>query len=128
MLNRLIVIACVLVSSVSVHADDVAGDNLVSDDSTPLMGGYGKADTLDHGVQQAAEFAADQINKGDLVSILSVESQVVAGTNYKLKLVISMANGTQHVFAATVFYPLPNSGDAMQLVDYEDQGVYATRN
>jgi hypothetical protein len=128
MFGKIIFVSLISVCALNVHADDVAGANLLSDTSTPLMGGYRTINPLDDGVQQAADFAVDQINKGDLVSILSSESQVVAGTNYKFTFLIAMADGSQHEFTAIVFTPLPNSGDAMELVEYQDQGVYATRN
>lgn len=120
MINKLLAVLVLSLLSVAVYADDV-------DDPTPgLVGAYKKANSLDDNMQRAAAFAAEQINQGDLVEIKSAESQVVAGTNYRFKLIIAVADGTQHIFNAIVFNPLPNTGESMQLVEYEDMGVNPT--
>jgi hypothetical protein len=70
-----------------------------------------------HGAMQAATFALQALNAGhesrnglgvsegalELVSIKTVSTQVVAGLNYHLLLVVRDASGKEHDVAATVW-------------------------
>ncbi len=87
-----------------------------------LAGGYQTISTIDQGVQDAAQFAVAQINQGSLSAVLSAQSQVVAGINYKLLLEIESADGTNHTFDVIVFVPLPSDNQPMQLTSYQDLG------
>ena len=52
-----------------------------------LVGEYRRRDVNEDAIQKVAHFAATQLG-GQLLSVISASSQVVAGVNYKLLLVI----------------------------------------
>lgn len=52
----------------------------------PIAGGMAATSTQDADVLQAATFAASQLGKGELDSVLEASQQVVAGMNYALKI------------------------------------------
>ncbi len=52
----------------------------------PIAGGMATTSTQDTEVLQAATFAAAQLNKGKLDSVLEASQQVVAGMNYAMKI------------------------------------------
>jgi hypothetical protein len=52
----------------------------------PIAGGMVATSQQDAEVQQAATFAAAQLGKGELDSVLEASQQVVAGMNYALKI------------------------------------------
>lgn len=85
----------------------------------PLPGGYANADVTNAQVQEAANFAIQQLNAGTLVKIISAQSQVVAGVNYKMQLLIAATNGQQVTYEVIVFVPLPVTNDPMQLTSAE---------
>jgi hypothetical protein len=64
------------------------------DKKAAVPGGYSKANLLDAEVIEAAEFAANQIDKGKLEKIIEAQTQVVAGVNYKMKILL--ANGVMY--------------------------------
>lgn len=88
-----------------------------------LPGGYSPADIKSQEVQDAAKFAIAQMQQGTLVKIVSAQSQVVAGMNYALQLVVAANDGTNHLYNVIVFVPLPNSGGTMQLTNVQDTGT-----
>lgn len=88
-----------------------------------LPGGYSPADIKSQEVQDAAKFAIAQMQQGSLVKIVSAQSQVVAGMNYALQMVIAANDGTNHLYNVIVFVPLPNSGGTMQLTNVQDTGT-----
>ena len=73
----------------------------VKDEDQTVVGGYSKAKVDDVKVTAAAEFAVtEESKKGtkiSLKSISSAETQVVAGTNYKLVMVIDEAGAEKTV-------------------------------
>jgi len=74
-----------------------------------LVGGYSKATVDDAGVIAAAEFAvAEESKKGpkiNLKSITTAETQVVAGTNYKLQILVD-DKGTEKTVEVVVYEDL----------------------
>lgn len=65
-------------------------------DTTPqpmIAGGYSNAPTTDAEVQAAAQFAAKTLGS-ELVNVLKVERQVVAGMNYRMHL--ALKNGAEY--------------------------------
>lgn len=74
-------------------------------------GGFKEADTADKAVISAADFAVETKAKDDaslkLVSILSVEQQVVAGMNYRVCMAIETKDGAGQA-QATVYVNLKN--------------------
>lgn len=85
-----------------------------------LPGGYSNISTTDPQVQNAANFATTVINNGQLKRIVTAESQVVAGINYKLTLEIVDPTGIPHNYRVTVFVPLPSSDQSMQVTDFSE--------
>ena len=77
-----------------------------------LVGGYSNASVDDEKIRIAAEFAAaEESKKGikiNLKSISSAETQVVAGTNYKLVMVVD-AGGTEKTVEVVVYEDLQQS-------------------
>ena len=61
--------------------------------TAPLVGGYGNADLNDEGVKAAQALAVNEIYTRNptraLVEKVSVETQVVAGLNYRFNIVMS---------------------------------------
>lgn len=79
--------------------------------STPeqeITGGWSVADAASESVRQAADFAVSEIAKRDatkdatLVRVDRAESQIVAGTNYRLDLVVAV-NGAEQTLKAVVW-------------------------
>lgn len=95
-------------------------------DQPQLLGGYSPISMTDPEVMSAADFAVSQINQGPLVRIMSAESQVVAGINYKLVLEIVGNDNLPHAFSVVVFVPLSTSQDSTQLTNVQDLGAIAT--
>ena len=77
-----------------------------------MVGGYSKASVDDANVMAAAEFAvAEESKKGTkfcLKSIYSAETQVVAGTNYKLVMVVDEGD-TEKTVEVVVYEDLRKS-------------------
>lgn len=77
-----------------------------------LVGGYSNASVDDEKIRIAAEFAAaEESKKGikiNLKSISSAETQVVAGANYKLVMVVD-AGGTEKTVEVVVYEDLQQS-------------------
>jgi hypothetical protein len=75
----------------------------------PMPGGYADASTTDAGVAAAADYAAtEQSKSGKAIRIKSVErvqQQVVAGTNYRLEVVVDEA-GTERKAEVVVYQDL----------------------
>lgn len=88
-----------------------------------VPGGYSDAKINDPEVQKAAAFAVQQMNNGPLVKILSAQTQVVAGKNINLQLVI-LQNGVNYQYNVTVFIPLPSANQPMQLTNVAAMGNY----
>ena len=92
-------------STTEATTDSEAGDQTV-------VGGYSKAAVDEPKVTAAAEFAVtEESKKGtkiSLKSISSAETQVVAGTNYKLVIVID-ADGTEKTAEVVVYEDLQQS-------------------
>ena len=57
--------------------------------TTEVVGGYTKADVNDPEIIKVAGFAASQIKKGQLEKVLDAKTQVVAGINYKLDILLT---------------------------------------
>lgn len=84
-----------------------------ADEPRPLVGGFRAGDKADREVLAAAKFAvAEQAKtKGvavELVAVESVEQQVVAGMNYKLRLKVKI-DGKEQQVTATVWRKVPVS-------------------
>jgi len=80
----------------------------------PLLGGASPAEVTDD-VNHAAEFAVNTLSsenayggKLDLVKVLSVKKQVVAGTNYFITLAAKGSDGSDKHLDVTVFQGLPD--------------------
>ena len=86
-------------------------DSVEAEDQT-VAGGYSKAAVDEPKVTAAAEFAVtEESKKGakiSLKSISSAETQVVAGTNYKLVIVIN-ADGAEKTAEVVVYEDLQQS-------------------
>jgi len=83
-----------------------ANDNPAKTKQPTLAGGYSQAE-IDSEVRKVAEFAvktqAEATGKPlQLVKILKVERQVVAGLNYRLEM--EVADGSKHVNAHAVVW------------------------
>jgi hypothetical protein len=72
-----------------------------------VIGGWQPADPSGDGVQAAASYAAAHLPQqhGTLVEVVSVQTQVVAGTN--LRMALRMADGTR--WSVTVWHKLDGS-------------------
>lgn len=90
-----------------------------ADNNPPMPGSYSEASVSDSAVQVAANFAVQQINQGTLVKVISAQSQVVAGLNYKMQLQIVDSQGKQTMYSVVVFVPLPYTQAPMQLTSAE---------
>lgn len=86
-----------------------ASTNISEGDEQTVAGGYAKASVDDKKITATAEFAVtEESRKGtkiNLKSISSAETQVVAGTNYKLVLVVEI-EGTEKTVEAIVYEDL----------------------
>ncbi len=87
----------------------------------PMTGAYSPIDVNDATVQKAAAFAAANMQKGILVKVESAQVQVVAGTNYKLLLVMNQ-NNANYQYTVVVFVPLPVNNQPMQLTNVQAMG------
>jgi hypothetical protein len=98
-----IVLALSLLSSLGGSTTLLAGER------QPPVGGYTAIDTHDPGVVGAAHFAVFTLNQDPtspvyrLEKILSAEAQIVAGVNYRLKLLLTSEDG-QEVKELVVFH------------------------
>mmetsp|Transcript_20880 Transcript_20880/g.52861 ORF Transcript_20880/g.52861 Transcript_20880/m.52861 type:complete len:92 (+) Transcript_20880:58-333(+) len=89
-----------------------------------MTGGFKQVDAKDSSVQEAARFAAQEIGKGDLVSVSKAEQQVVAGMNYRITMRIKHSDdGAEHEHEATVYRPLPHTGEPMSLSNSQHKGM-----
>jgi hypothetical protein len=96
-------------------ASENASENSATSESTETLegsaipGGYSTIASDNSEVTAAAEFAvAEESKKGtklELKSITSAESQVVAGTNYKLNIVVD-EGGTEKAVEVVVYQDL----------------------
>uniref|UniRef100_A0A1D2A6I9 Cystatin domain-containing protein n=1 Tax=Auxenochlorella protothecoides TaxID=3075 RepID=A0A1D2A6I9_AUXPR len=89
---------------------------------TGLLGGFSSkpAGENDARVNQAVDVATKEIkgkhSSSTSISVESVETQVVAGTNYKLRLKAS--DGDSHTrYEAVVYEELPHAGGKFSLTD-----------
>jgi Ca2+-binding EF-hand superfamily protein len=80
------------------------------DPVVPAVGAYAPADVASDAVVSAAKFAASQLGTATLAKVLSAQSQIVAGTNYRLKIQLSDGN----IYELTVYQALDNT---MKLVE-----------
>lgn len=89
--------------------ENVESANAAGGEDQTVAGGYSKASVDDAKVTAAAEFAVtEESKKGakfSLKSIASAETQVVAGTNYKLTLVVD-DGGTEKTVEVVVYEDL----------------------
>ncbi|CAK0886103.1 unnamed protein product [Prorocentrum cordatum] len=93
----------------------------------PVCGGFSGKDVEDPDIKAAAEFAVGALKKefpdvSSLVKIAEASSQVVAGTNFMLKIHVAYSNEETNVFSVKVFRPLPHTGSPMQLSQHEHLG------
>lgn len=72
---------------------------------SPVVGGYMTRAVTDADVVSAAKFAASKLGTATVKTILKAESQVVAGTNYRLSLLLSDGKA----YPVTVFRGLDGS-------------------
>ncbi|GBG29885.1 Ran-specific GTPase-activating protein [Hondaea fermentalgiana] len=111
----------------TVGAPSSAADGLSEDLSKMSLpgvpGGYKEADTETPEVKEAADFAAKEIGKGDLVKIEQAAQQVVAGINFHLVLHIKHEDDALHSYTATVFKPLPHENKPLQLSESKHNGA-----
>lgn len=83
--------------------------------SAALPGGYSDASPVDKDIKSAAEFAVSAQKGATLERIVSAETQVVAGLNYRLKLEVKTAGGLR-MAKAVVYRDLKNK---MSLTSWE---------
>ncbi len=100
-------------STATTDSEATAGaDETVEAENQTVAGGYSKAAVDDPKVTAAAEFAVtEEAKKGtkiSLKSISSAETQVVAGTNYKLVIVVD-EGGTEKTVEVVVYEDLQSS-------------------
>ncbi|EFN51539.1 hypothetical protein CHLNCDRAFT_139980 [Chlorella variabilis] len=94
----------------------------VANGTGTMLGGFRQVD-------DSANSAAVEAAKGvavaklgvpaDAVKVLAAETQVVAGTNYKLKLRVEGGGGTKY-YEAKIWEKLPAYGGAMELTSLEE--------
>ncbi|KAK9817639.1 hypothetical protein WJX72_000008 [[Myrmecia] bisecta] len=75
-------------------------------------------------IQEVASFAVKQLSEkeGDqltLEKVVSVHTQVVAGTNYNLVLLAKKPAGQVEQFEVQVYEPLPHTNQPVQLTQYK---------
>lgn len=96
-------------------SEEAAEDRATSEVTQPseeatTVGGYSAISSDSAEVKAAAEFAvAEESKKGtkiELKSITSAESQVVAGTNYKLNIVVEEGD-TEKTVEVVIYQDLP---------------------
>ena len=97
---------CIPILGLALVSTALATDNPTKPAQPALAGGYSQAE-IDPEVQKVAKFAVKAQAKTtgrplDLVKILKVESQVVAGLNYRLE--IEVADGSKHLKAHAVVW------------------------
>ncbi|MFO0999202.1 MAG: cystatin domain-containing protein [Planctomycetaceae bacterium] len=84
----------------------------MAEDSQTLVGGYSKVSTDDAKVKSAADFAVmEESKKGPKITLKSIstaETQVVAGMNYKLVMVVD-EGGTEKTVEAVIYEDLQHS-------------------
>jgi cystatin-C len=102
-MNRIL---CLTVFALAVVTIAVANENTAKPAQSSLPGGYSPAE-INPEVQKAAEFAVKAQAKAtgkplQLVKILKVEQQVVAGLNYRLE--IEVADGSKRLKARAVVW------------------------
>uniref|UniRef100_A0A7S1PKN6 Cystatin domain-containing protein n=1 Tax=Percolomonas cosmopolitus TaxID=63605 RepID=A0A7S1PKN6_9EUKA len=82
---------------------------------TMVVGGFTKQNTNSSDIQEVAQFALNQIkmrsnsinaNQMEMANIVSAETQVVAGLNYRLVLAINTPNGKSQNYQVTVYKDL----------------------
>eukprot|EP00818_Percolomonas_sp_WS_P002757 CAMPEP_0117439180 /NCGR_PEP_ID=MMETSP0759-20121206/2434_1 /TAXON_ID=63605 /ORGANISM="Percolomonas cosmopolitus, Strain WS" /LENGTH=94 /DNA_ID=CAMNT_0005230891 /DNA_START=71 /DNA_END=355 /DNA_ORIENTATION=+ len=80
-----------------------------------VVGGFTKQNTNSSDIQEVAQFALNQIkmrsnsinaNQMEMANIVSAETQVVAGLNYRLVLAINTPNGKSQNYQVTVYKDL----------------------
>mmetsp|Transcript_4241 Transcript_4241/g.9168 ORF Transcript_4241/g.9168 Transcript_4241/m.9168 type:complete len:352 (+) Transcript_4241:49-1104(+) len=103
-------------------ADDLA-EGISKMNLPGVPGGFSEADVESDEVKEAAEFAAKEIGKGDLVKVEQAAQQVVAGMNYHLVLHIKHEDDALHSYTALVFKPLPHEDKPMQLSESTHNGA-----
>ncbi|KAI3424395.1 hypothetical protein D9Q98_009948 [Chlorella vulgaris] len=86
-----------------------------------MLGGFSKADNAnDAQVEAAKDVAVAKLGvPANTVSVVGVEKQVVAGTNYKLKLKVDGGSGAKF-YEAKVWAKLPAHGGAMELTSLDE--------
>ena len=104
-----------LASCVSTSTPPISSGTGSSNASAPVAGGYAAADVNDPEVRAAAAFVAQQ-REARLGSIDSAETQVVAGTNYRMCLRITNRSGEERI-TAVVFRGLDGK---LQLSDWHN--------
>ena len=84
----------------------------------PAPGGYQKVAATDRKMLELAEFAVAQAGSQQapearqLATLESAEMQVVAGTNYRLRMLVTTVRGDKRRAEAVVHLPLPYAGGA----------------
>jgi Aspartic acid proteinase inhibitor len=81
-----------------------------------VVGGYKSISADDKDAVAAAKFAAGE-KEVELVSVVTAERQVVAGTNFKLCLEVNDDSGTKN-FMAVVYHNLQNE---YKLTSWDEQ-------
>jgi len=92
-----------------------------------LCGGFAGKAVEDPDIKAAADFAVGALKQefpdvASLVKIAEASSQMVAGTNFMLKIHVAYSNEETNVFSVKVFRPLPPTGSPMQLTQHEHLG------
>jgi len=102
-----------------------SADALADDMSkVALCGGYKEADKDSEEVKEAAKFACEKLDKGELAHIAEAATQVVSGTNFRIVVHIKHAeDDALHKYLVTVFKPLPHEEAPMELKEHVHNGT-----
>ncbi len=121
--TKILSVILLVVACNNIFAMENPTQNTNDQETTPnVVGGYNQADVTDPQVKKAADFAVSKMQQGTLVQIDSAEIQLVAGTNYKLQLILEQ-NGQKYKYMVVVFQPIPNTNQPMQLTNVQAMGM-----
>lgn len=100
--------------------DEPAGFETVSDpDAEMVTGGYGAGDLEEDGAKTALRIATDAIYERfptrALVDTVSLETQVVAGLNYRYRIEMTGSPDARSIYEATVYRDLDDNFELTSL-------------
>ena len=89
-----------------------------------LAGGFHERNPSEDDVQEIASFAAREL-RGNLVEVQCPRTQVVAGINYSMTVIVEFPSTdvVRRAFHVVVFKPLPHTGQPPSLKTADDLGA-----